>query len=162
MAEHWVINASPVLLLAKAGIIDLLPKACDRIVIPSSVVSEVARGKKSDEGRAWLAGNGAQFIVPSPEIPDQLKQADLGLGETEVLAWTLAHQGFTAVLDDHQARVSAQKLKLSFTGSLGAVVFLKRKGLIQTARTAIEKIRSAGGYVSSADIKSALLAAGEG
>ena len=45
MAERWVINASPVILLAKAGVIDLLPKACDELVIPFSVVAEVSTGK---------------------------------------------------------------------------------------------------------------------
>jgi predicted nucleic acid-binding protein len=161
VAEHWVINASPVILLSKAGVIHLLPKAGVQIAIPASVVAEVARGKRSDEGRAWLAGDGARFIVPSPSIPDQLQDVDLGLGETEVLAWALAHAEFTAVLDDHQGRVWAQKLNLGFPGSLGAVVFLKRKGLIPVARPAIEQIRSAGAYVSNADIKAALSAAGE-
>lgn len=161
MAERWVINASPVILLAKAGVIELLPLVCEELVIPFSVIDEVSTGSKSDAGRAWLAGNGARFTVASPFIPTQLEEADLGRGEAEVLAWAVAHPGFTTVLDDRQGRVWARKLKLPLTGSLGVVVFLKRQGLIPAARPAIEKIRSAGGYVSEAAIIAALTAAGE-
>jgi predicted nucleic acid-binding protein len=161
VAEHWVINASPVILLAKAGVIDLLPRVCDELVIPFSVVGEVSTGQRSDAGRAWLAGEGSRYVVASPFIPPPLDNADLGLGEAEVLAWALTYSGFTAVLDDRQGRSWAKRLNLPFTGSLGVVVLLKRRGLIQTARPAIERIRSVGGYVSEVAIKAALAAAGE-
>jgi predicted nucleic acid-binding protein len=161
VAERWVINASPVILLAKAGVIDLLPKACDELVIPFSVVREVSTGKSSDAGRAWLGGNGSRYIVDSPDIPSQLKEADLGQGEAEVLAWAMAHVGFVAVLDDRQGRSWAKRLNVPLIGSLGAIVFLKERGLISSARPAIEKIRTAGGYVSEQAIMAALRAAGE-
>lgn len=161
MAERWVINASPVILLAKAGVLDLVPQICGELVIPRSVVAEVAGGVLSDEGRAWISGNGARFVIPSPPLSPALKAADLGAGEAEVLAWALANPGFLAVLDDRQGRNWAAKLGLPFTGSLGVVVILKRRGLIQAARPAIEKIRSAGGYISEFAVNAALAAAGE-
>jgi len=161
VAERWVINASPVILLAKAGVIALLPRVCDELVIPFGVVREVSTGESSDAGRAWLAGDGARYVVASPFIPRQLEEADLGFGEAEVLAWAMGHPGFTVVLDDRQRRSWAKRLKLAFTGSLGVVVFLKQRGLIQAARPVVERIRSVGGYVSEIAIRAALAAAGE-
>lgn len=66
MPERWVVNASPVILLAKAGVIHLLPSLCDNLVIPAGVVGEVEKGDAADAGRAWLKGGGSQFIQASP------------------------------------------------------------------------------------------------
>jgi len=46
-------------------------------------------------------------------------------------------------------------------GSLGVTVLLKRRGLIPSARPILEKIKSAGGFVSNTAIQAALLEAGE-
>jgi len=161
VAEHWVLNASPVILLAKAGVIQLLPQICDELVIPFGVVGEVSTGRTSDAGRDWLAGPGARYVVASPPLPPRLEEADLGFGEAEVLAWAMRHPGFTAVLDDRQGRAWAKRLNLPFTGSLGVIVFLKQRGLIPAARPAIERIRAVGGYLSVMAINAALAAAGE-
>ena len=58
MPERWVVNASPVILLAKAGVIHLLPSLCDELVVPAGVVAEVEKGNAADAGRAWLKGEG--------------------------------------------------------------------------------------------------------
>jgi predicted nucleic acid-binding protein len=39
MADRWVVNASPVILLGKAGVIHLLPLLCDELVVPAGVVA---------------------------------------------------------------------------------------------------------------------------
>ncbi len=161
MIERWVINASPVILLAKAGVIHLLPRVCDELVIPSGVVGEVATGQAGDAARTWLAGEGAAHVVATPAIPHPLTDADLGRGEAEVLAWAMTHPGFTVVLDDRQGRAWARRLKLSLTGSLGVVVLLKQRGLIPAVRPAIERIRAAGGYLSESAVGAALAAARE-
>jgi predicted nucleic acid-binding protein len=161
VADCWAINASPVILLSKAGVIGLLPKICEQLVIPAGVVGEVATGAEGDAGRLWLAGDGASFIVKSPAIPAQLQDAELGLGEAEVLAWALVHPGFKVVLDDKQGRFWATRLNLPLIGSIGVAVLLKRRGLIPAARPVLEKIKAAGGFVSPAAIHAALIEAGE-
>lgn len=35
MPDRWVVNASPVILLGKAGVIHLLPSLCDELVVPT-------------------------------------------------------------------------------------------------------------------------------
>jgi hypothetical protein len=54
VADRWVVNASPVILLAKAGVIQFLPSLCDELIIPAGVVAEVQSGSVSD-----LRGAGA-------------------------------------------------------------------------------------------------------
>ena len=49
--ERWVVNASPIILLGKAGVVHLLPKLCGELVVPEGVLSEVASGQAADAGR---------------------------------------------------------------------------------------------------------------
>jgi predicted nucleic acid-binding protein len=159
--ELWVINASPVILLAKAGVIHLLPRLCDQQVVPAGVVEEVAVGVLGDAGRAWLAKEGAVFVRDTGPLPDQLRDAELGHGEAEVIAWALLHRGFKAVLDDKRGRFWAKRLGAPVIGSLGAVVLMKQRGLISTAAPVLQRIRSAGAYVNETAIRAALVQAGE-
>ena len=53
-AERWVVNASLVILLAKAGVIHLLPQLCAELVVPAGVKDEVRSGRMADAGWAWL------------------------------------------------------------------------------------------------------------
>ena len=104
MADRWVINASPVILLAKAEVIQFLPSLGEEIVIPAGVVSEVQNLCITDAGKTWLAREGSKFIRPSPRMHPALAEWRGGAGETEVIAWALQNPGFKAVLDDRRAR----------------------------------------------------------
>jgi len=68
---------------------------------------------EGDAGRAWLAGDGARFVVEPPMVPTQLHDAELGRGEAEVLAWALEPPGCKVVLDDRQGRIWATRINLS-------------------------------------------------
>lgn len=161
MADRWVVNASPVILLAKAELIHLLPSLCDELVVPAGVVAEVQRGRIADAGRTWLAGDGAKFVRPAPPLHPALASWNGGAGEAEVISWALAHAGFVAVLDDHAARRLATKHGILVVGSLRVIVKAKERGLIPRARPALEKLRGGGAYVSDELIERAIVLAGE-
>lgn len=161
MADRWVINASPVILLAKAGVIQFLPSLCDRVVIPAGVVGEVQRGQMADAGRAWLAGEGSQFVQPSPEVHPALANWRGGSGETEVISWALSNPEFTVVLDDRRARSWAAHHGLPVVGSLRVIVLAKERGLIPKAKPALERLRGIGAYVSDELLDRAIALAGE-
>ncbi len=161
MAEHWVINASPVILLAKAEVIEFLPNICQTLVIPKGVLSEVGRGDFADAGRKWLEGRGSNFVTDCGPVPTEIIHHSLGAGEKEVIAWALAHRDFKAVLDDHQARQQARQLGIPILGTLKVLVMLKNHGCIPSLRPAIEKLRFAQGYFSPALIAQVLALAGE-
>lgn len=161
MAERWVVNASPVILLGKAGVIHLLPLLCDELVVPAGVVAEVQQGRLADAGRAWLAGEGGKYVRPAPPLHPALAAWNGGAGEAEVISWALAHSGFLAVLDDRAARRLASLQGVPVLGSLRVIVKAKESGLVPTARPALEKLRDAGAYVSSELIDRAIGLAGE-
>jgi predicted nucleic acid-binding protein len=49
--DRWVINASPLICLAKAGYVDLLLKLPNEAVIPQAVVDEIQAGRAGDPGK---------------------------------------------------------------------------------------------------------------
>jgi len=161
VAERWVINASPVILLAKAEVIQFLPSLCDEIVIPAGVVSEVQNIHITDAGKTWLAGAGGKLIRPSPAIHPALANWRGGAGEAEVISWALRNPGFTAVLDDRRARALAERHGVPVLGSLRVVVIAKERGLIRNAKPALEKLRGVGAFVSDELIDRAIALAGE-
>ena len=48
MIERWVLNASPLILLARIGREDLLLTLADDVVVPQAVAAEVQAGPATD------------------------------------------------------------------------------------------------------------------
>lgn len=160
-ADRWVVNASPVILLGKAGVLHLLPALCTELVVPEGVVAEVADGAAADRGRCWLKGDGRPYLRRVPSLHPALAEWGGGAGEAEVITWALHHPGFTAILDDRAARNLAIGLGVPVIGSLRVIVLAKEKGLIARARPVLECLRGSGGYVSDDLIARAIQLAGE-
>ncbi|TMB88174.1 MAG: hypothetical protein E6J45_11680 [Chloroflexi bacterium] len=60
MAETWVVNASPLIVLAKAGRLGLTGDLCSAILLPDAVAHELLAGPADDPARlAVLAGWGS-------------------------------------------------------------------------------------------------------
>jgi predicted nucleic acid-binding protein len=73
----------------------------------------------------------------------------------------MRNSGFTAVLDDRRARSFARELGIPLLGSLRVIVIAREKNLIPSAKSALNRLRGAGAYVSDALIERAIQLAGE-
>lgn len=161
MTKPAVVNASPLIYLARANLFDLLRLAGEEIVVPSPVAAEIfARGendptvsaiKKSD----WLRE------VPVEDSPPVILAWNLGAGESSVLTWATANPGSRAIIDDLQGRRCAEALGIPLRGTLGLVLMAKRTGRFEKARPILDQLRSAGMYLSSTVADAALLLVGE-
>lgn len=156
-----VVNASPVIVLAKTGQLALLRLAGDPIFVPRVVKQEIYQGGPNDptvqtlSQTSWL-----QVVDPGPIAP-ALKGYGLDPGEAAVLTWALAHPGTEALLDDLPARRCAALLGVPHRGSAGLVVAAKRQGLIPVARVVLEQLRQAGLYLSDSVMNQILAQVGE-
>ena len=143
MADVWVVNASPVITLAKAGYLHLIEQLANEVVLPQPVAEEILSGPAEDPARkAVEQGWGRRASVDL--IPPAVVEWSLGRGESSVLAWALAHPPCAAVLDDGEARTCARALGVALMGTLGVVLMARRKGRIPEAVPILHALRAAG------------------
>ncbi len=161
MAEPAVVNTSPVIFLAGAGLTDWLRLAGDPVLIPRAVVEEIKRFGPTDSAVVFLQKADWISVVEPESPPSVMDRWDLGRGETSVLAWAYQHPGTTAVLDDLAARRCARSLAIPARGTLGLVLAAKERRLIPAARPVLEQLRQAGMYLSNSVLHRALEMVGE-
>lgn len=146
--DRIVVNASPLIVLFKAGLSDLLPQLFTDIMVPGAVWSEVLAGGAADAAAravptaAWLKQ------VDAPAVPPIVTAWDLGAGESEVLSLALDNPGARAVIDDAAARSCAATLRVPVLGTGGILVLAKRRGLIDSVTASIDELRKAGLWLS--------------
>ena len=161
MPESWVINASPVILLAKVGLIQHISQLVQALVIPQPVVTEIVSFRDKDAAAIWLEKAGQIFVQPPVVELKQLSSAGIGSGERAVISFAAANPNFIAVLDDLEARAIAHRLGIKTLGTVGVVLRLKKAGLISEAKSNLQQIRKVGGYMSDELFHEALRQVGE-
>jgi predicted nucleic acid-binding protein len=161
VSKPWVINASPVILLSKAGLIHHVPTIARPFIIPEPVAAEIRQCREVDFAVKWIEGDGKQFIHPAAKELAGLTQADIGPGERAVISWAAENSGFVAVLDDSEARRVARRLGVPILGTVGVILDLKTAGLVPEIKSHLLEIRRVGGYMSDELFNEALRRAGE-
>lgn len=161
MPERPAVNASPLIFLSRAGLLDMLKLEGEEIVVPRPVAEEI-QGRGTDdltveaiEKTTWLK------VVETPPVPDTIRAWDLGEGESSVLAWGHANPGTIIIVDDLAARRCAATLGIPVRGTLGLILTAKKRGVIPQARPVLEKLRQSGMYLSDRILNQALALVGE-
>ncbi|MBN1632909.1 MAG: DUF3368 domain-containing protein [Ignavibacteria bacterium] len=150
---HKVIIAytSCIILFTNIGELDLLRKLYSEIIITPEI---------SDEYGKPLPG----WIIVK-DVSDKPRQDILEIfidkGEASAIALALETPGSTLVIDDYKARKIADKLNLSYTGTLGVIIKAKQDGIISSIKPFIEKIKQTNFRISQELECFALKAAGE-
>ena len=145
-----VLNASPVIVLARAGYLDLVPKLVSSPVIPRAVATEISAGGADDPAATFLGQPSWLTVVDLNPALSPLAIWRLGQGESEVLEYARRNPGTVAILDDRAARRSATALNIPIVGTLGLLLAAKRSGLIESIDNAIDRVRSCGLFVDPA------------
>jgi predicted nucleic acid-binding protein len=156
VADFAVVNASPLILFARAGCFDLLQTAGKTVIVPESVRSEIYRRGPRD--MTVQAMDRVQWVRPEadPHIPISIQSWDLGPGESAVLAYALEHPDAEAVIDDLIARRCAAALNIPVHGTLSLILLAKQRKIIAQARPALERMVQAGMYLSPRLLNEAL------
>lgn len=161
MSDAAVVNASPLIYLARSPFFHLLQLAAPEVLVPRAVAAEiVARGPDDPAARA-LSTTSWLHQVEAPPVPEEILAWDLGPGESAVLSWALAHPGCLAVIDDLEGRRCAETLGIRLRGTLGLVLRARRQNVITEARPVLESLRAAGMYLSPRLLDAALQEIGE-
>lgn len=161
MTDAWVINASPIILYARIGRLNVIERLAPRVIIPATVIEEIQAGIRKDGTVKDVTAWALQYQQPDISIPTTVERWDLGQGESQVISFCLQGERW-AVLDDRMARrcISAHGLKM--IGSLGMILRARKLGLIDAARPWVYKLKDEGMYVEVSLVERALSALSEG
>jgi len=161
--RKWVVNASPLITLAKIGQGSLLFQLCDELVIPEGVAEEIDRSpEENDPAKVWIRSHGMEYVRNAGPVPPVIAGWDLGLGESQVLAWASGHTGYEAILDDRAARNCALSLGIKVCGTIGIIILAKREQKIMSAASVLDLLQQAGFRIDPVLIHKAKRLAGEG
>jgi predicted nucleic acid-binding protein len=156
-----VCNASPLITLAKAELLHLLPKLFDEVCLPPAVLTEITRGPADDPMRTMLPGATWLRRVRLDPPLSPLAAWQLGSGEAEVIEFARLTPGYGVILDDLAARRAALGLGLTVYGTLSVLALARRRGFIPSLREAVSAVSLSGLYVSPSLIDSIATELGE-
>lgn len=155
-----VSNTSPLLYLHQLGRIDLLPALYAQVLVPASVVEELAAGRAAGYDAPNVADLPWARVVSSPTLALLALATDLGRGEAEAIA--IAHErNALLILDDGLARRHAKVVGVTLTGTLGVLVKAKAAGHIPAAAPLISRLTELGFRLSGQTRDSILKLANE-
>lgn len=158
-----VFNASPIITLAKAGLLNSILRLTNQVIVPRSVADEIARfNDPSDAACIWLETPvAASFLRDDPVTSEFVAAWGLGAGESSVISLVQANPDSIAVLDDLAARHCAGALRLKMVGTLGLLLLAKKAGIFHTICGPLKAIVAAGLFVSPKHLADVQRQAGE-
>ena len=152
--EFWVVNASPLISLGKAGYLDILLQLPDKIIVPQAVVQEIVAGPGGDPAKYFLENGKIPVVETSTSV--EILAWDLGKGETSVLSYALSNPGWTVILDDLAPRKCAKSYAIPIRGTLAIIILARKKRLLPSAREGLLALQNAGMRLDDEIIRIAL------
>jgi uncharacterized protein len=144
-----IVNASPLILLARVGCLELLrePSESD-VTVPDVAFREVLAGESFDPhvGTIRVAAGDWLRVAPSPTDVHGLDPDRLDAGELAVLSLAIENPGAIVVLDDRAAREEAIRRDIPLLGTAGILLRAKQQGRIAAVRPPLDAVRQVGLY----------------
>lgn len=155
-----VVNASPIISLAKIGHADLLLDLSGELVVPKGVFEEIVTYKESDPAIQWVTIR-KEELIKDVTVPDKIFEWNLGKGESEVIAYSIKNKEFTVAIDDKAAKKCAELYGIKVKGTISIIVNAKSAGLIPEIKPLLLNLKSSGFRIADFVIDSALRLANE-
>jgi predicted nucleic acid-binding protein len=151
MPKAIISDTSCFIILTNIGELELLHKVYGQIVTTHEIAAEF--GERLPE---W---------VEIAEFKDKYRQTILELqidkGESSAIALALETPDSVVILDDYKARKIAERLGITFTGTIGVIIKAKLSGIIPSIKPLLEKIKQTDFRLSDEIETQAMKEAGE-
>lgn len=156
-----ICDAGPLIALALAGQLQVLPALYQSILVPEAVWREVVDSGFGRVGATELKTAPWIEVVPSISV-DSFLEAELGRGESQVIALGRARKAALVLIDELLARrVASQVYSLRVKGSAGILVQARKAGMIPAVRPFLHEMKNRGYYLSARLIEYACREVGE-
>ena len=159
-----IVNASPLIFLARVGCLELLREPPDsEVTVPDVAFQEVLAGEWFDPHVAAIRLASATWLRVAPAAPPApgLDPDRLDAGELAVLSLAIENPGAIVVLDDRAAREEATRRGIPLLGTAGILLRAKEQGRIAAVRPPLDAVRRAGLYLTDRLYRIVLRMAGE-
>lgn len=142
-----VSNTSPLINLAWIGQLDLLRELYGELLIPEAVWDEIVTQGVGQPGAEEVrtAGWIKTSAVKNSHLVRALRQ-ELDAGEAEAIALALESRAVLLLMDERLGRETARHVGLDYTGVIGVLVEAKRKGLIDSVKSYLDRLRHGAGF----------------
>ncbi len=132
MLKTIVSDTSCFIILANIGELDLLQKAFGEIITTKEVLQEFGEDLPN-----WVLVKSA-----TDKYRQRILETQVDRGEASAIALALEYSESMIILDDYKARKVAENLGLEITGTIGVIIIAKKRGVINSIKPYLEKIRA--------------------
>lgn len=158
----WVVDAGPLIFLAKLERLDLLRRGADDVTTVPAVMREIEA--YSDTAAQALAAATADWLrvrAPANSTAVAVLLGDLDAGEAEAMILARELNADRLVLDDLDARRHARRLGLPVVGTVGLLLAARLRGDIVALRPELDRLLHLGFRISAQLLDEVIHAAGE-
>lgn len=153
MNKTIIADSSPLIVLLKSDLENILPELFDEILVPEAVWQEILSGGTNDAAKQKLSFLLWIKRVTATDSNEEIESYNLGKGETEALSLALKTPESGVIVDDFAARKCAKDLKIPFIGTGGLLIVAKQKGLIASVAEALQRVQNEGLWLSDVVIE---------
>jgi predicted nucleic acid-binding protein len=149
-----VSDTGPLIVLFKTDLLFLLKEIYQEVLVPEAVKTELIR---KPEG-IILFKNNPWIKVKKATDKESMRVLRLivDLGEAEAIALGLEMNSMI-LIDERKGRSYARNLNLRVRGTLGLFIEAKKKGIVESVRECIDKLKRAGYYLDNELIEALLI-----
>ncbi len=149
-----VSDATPLNILIRSELVDVLPKLFESAVIPPAVRAELTHSSTPDVVRNWIAVAPSWLSVKTPHTT--IEGRPKGLGEREAISLARELHAELLLADDKAARSVAASLGVPTTGTLGVLLQAAERKLIDF-RQGIARVRAEGLFLTDELVEQAIV-----
>ncbi len=149
--QKIVSNASPIINLAKINKLDLLEKLYQKIIIPRAVFKELIERAHDKENIQAIKSIIDNNIIDVQEVQSDVLvtalEKDLDPGESAAIALAVEIKAELVILDERDARETAEIYNLKKTGFIGILMKAKQKGFIDSVEKYLDQAIEKGFWI---------------
>jgi len=132
MPKTIVSDTTCFIVLTNIGELELLQSTFGEIITTKEVVQEFG-----EELPNWVIVKSA-----TDKYRQRILETQVDRGEASAIALALEFPESMIILDDYRARKIAENLGLEITGTIGVIIIAKKRGIINSIKPYLEKIRA--------------------
>lgn len=158
-----VADSSPLIVLARSGLIPVLVQVAGEVVAPAMVFAECTADREKPGAQAILRAKEEGLVDVRPDVEREWPRGTppmLDAGELSAIALAL-ELGCPVLMDDRLGRQVAKLHGVSVIGSAGVLIAAKARGLIPAVAPILADWTQWGYFLSPDLLKAVLAQAGE-